>query len=482
MQHTIVVIEDVEATQKIYRARLEKAGYAVRAFSSAEPCLAALEAFEPSAICLDIGLPGITGLEALARIRQLRPDVPVVILTAEDDIRSSVQAMKMGAVDYLVKPVDLDVLEQVLRTALDRFELVLQVRSLRAQVEAGGAFQEIVGQTQPMARIASQIGLVLHNDVSVCLMGETGTGKELIARAIHQHGPRGSGPFVAVNCGAIPAELQESQYFGHEKGAFTGAVRQHRGFFEEASGGTIFLDEVAELSPESQVKLLRVLQDRRIRRVGSSGEIEIDVRVLSATHRDLKAMMAAGEFREDLYYRLVVFPIQVPPLRDRRGDIPLLAGHYLRLYSGKVGATTGQLSDEALACLIHHDWPGNVRELQNTIQFALLAARGGDIRAEHLPAHVAQAARGLVAGGSGPTLELLDPATGRVKPFERLEYEIFLRARAFCEGNVTRAAEALGVGRATIYRRLQQVERVDPGAGAEGTPPGASRFETKTDT
>lgn len=458
MQHTIFIVEDVEATQRIYRTRLEKAGYSVRTFTRAEPCLSVLETFEPSAICIDLGLPGLTGLEALERVRRLRPDVPVIILTGEADVRTCVQAMKMGAVDYLVKPVELEILEQILLSRVSRYELVLQVRRLREQVEAGLGWQEIVGQTPPMARIASQIGLVTGNDVSVYLQGETGTGKELIARSIHNHGPRSGRPFVAVNCGAIPRDLQESQFFGHERGSFTGAVRHHQGYFEEAQGGTVFLDEVAELSPESQVKLLRVLQERTIRRIGSDREIPVDVRVISATHRDLKALMQAGEFREDLYYRLVVFPVVVPPLRERRGDIPLLAGHFLHHYSTRMAMPQPGLSDEALACLTHYEWPGNVRELQNAVQFGLLASQGQEIRPEFLPPHLTRATRTGISVNGGMTLELLDPVTGELKTFERLEHEIFLRARTHVGGSVSRAAELLEVGRATIYRRLHSIE------------------------
>jgi two-component system response regulator HydG len=305
-----------------------------------------------------------------------------------------------------------------------------------------------------MHELRSRLGLVLQNDVTVFLHGESGTGKELVARAVHQGSSRASHPFVAVNCGAIPKELQESYFFGHEQGAFTGAHRRHRGFFEEAEGGTLFLDEVGELTLDAQVKLLRALQEREIRRVGGATDLAVDVRVLSASNRDLPALIRAGEFREDLYYRLVVYPVRVPALRDRRSDIPLLAGHFLGHYADQLGLTVPEIARETLECLLDHPWPGNVRELQNTVQFALLASQGETIRPSHLPESLPRTPETAPEGATGEAVGLLDPASGEVRSFEDLEREIFIRVLALAGNNVTEASRLLGIGRATFYRRL----------------------------
>jgi DNA-binding NtrC family response regulator len=466
MDHLAYLVEDETSIRMLVGEWLKPSGIGVREFDQAEGALSALETTEPSVIILDLGLPGMSGIEALERLHRQAPQVPVVVLTAEKDARIGVQAMKLGAVDYLVKPVDPDLFIQTVETAIQRYQMVLEIRTLRAQLTTEYRLHEIIGQSAEIRRVTSQLGLMLENSVPVLLQGETGTGKELIARIIHKKGARAEGPFVAINCGALPADLQESHFFGHEKGAFTGASGRHTGYFEEASGGTIFLDEVGELTPDAQVKLLRVLQEKVIRRLGSTREIDVDVRVISATNRNLDEMMATGEFREDLFYRLAVFPITVSPLRQRRSDIPLIIGHYLGKFSTELDVTTPELTDAAFADLVGHPWPGNVRELQNVIQYAILQSKGEPIEQSHLPASIKRRTGNTESHnldgscpGSSECLHLINPLTGSIKSFEQIEREVFLRAKAMADGSVTRAAMLLGVGRATIYRRLQDIKR-----------------------
>jgi DNA-binding NtrC family response regulator len=466
-ERTVLVIEDSESTQKLYRYWLEKAGYLVHAFSFAEPALQLLESEEPAAICLDLNLPGMSGLEALDRIRRLRPDTSVVVLTGKNDAGISVRALKAGAVEYLVKPVEREPFEEAIRLALQRHDLLVATRQARSGDTESAGVPELVGQSSPMRRLLAQVGVVLRGEVPVLIVGETGTGKELIARSIHAQGPRARGPFVPVNCGAIPRDLQESQFFGHERGSFTGAIRRHTGFFESAHGGTIFLDEIGEMTLEAQVKLLRALQERRVRRVGGEEEVAIDVRVVSASGRDLRTAMLEGRFREDLYYRLAVYPLEVPPLRDRSADIPTLVGHFLARHAARLGTVAPAISDEALAGLAAYRWPGNVRQLENVVQFLLLASGGRRIEAEHLPAEIPRTSPEPGPAMRPESIQLVDPLTGSLKPFERIELEIYLRAREIAGGNLSRAAEMLGVGRSTIYRRLRSSGEAEEETPAE---------------
>jgi DNA-binding NtrC family response regulator len=460
MADLIFVIEDEETTRMQYKLWLEGVGYETRMFPQAESCLAAMEAIEPAVVCLDLGLPGISGMEALERIRKERPLVSVIVITAEVHASIGVRAIKLGAFDYVLKPAEHEHFDRVVRQAVQHHKLLKEVESLRLQVNKGMPTTEFLGQSAAMNRISSQVGLILQNDVPVYIQGETGTGKELIARIIHNNGKRANGPFVPVNCGAIPRELQESQFFGHEKGSFTGAIKRHVGFFEEANGGTVFLDEVAALSADAQVKLLRVLQEMTIRRVGGSEEIPIDVRVISATHVDLRKMMDAGDYREDLFYRLVVYPISIPPLRDRQLDIPLFIGHYLGVYSKRMGVSVPKVSDAVLASLVSYNWPGNVRELENTVQFLLLAAQAGEIMPQHLPQNIALN-QVVVTDEADRTesVRLFDALTGKPKRLDQIEMEVLLWAREQTDGNITQVAEILGVGRATVYRKLQEYEK-----------------------
>ncbi len=455
MKRSVVIIEDDPGTRELFAFWLGELDLRAVACGNAAAGLLAMKSSRPAAVCLDLGLPDSDGMELLRELRTSHPHVPVVVITSEEDARVGVAAIKAGAQDYLVKPITPEAFDGAILSALQRHELEVEVRALRTRLSGESRAHGIVGQSTAMLRLASQIGTVLDADVPVLLQGETGTGKELVARMIHANGPRSRGPFVPVNCGAIPKDLQESHFFGHERGAFTGADRTRRGFFEEASGGVIFLDEIAELTPEAQVTLLRVLEERRVRRVGGERDLPVDVRVISATHRDLQAMVAAGAFREDLFFRLVVYPIALPPLRERADDVPLLVGHFLREHAQTAGLAVPEISDAALRALASHSWPGNVRELQNAVQFALLAAQGGAIEPEHLPAGCREDASGAGALDDGDAVRLHDAATGQLRPFADLEQEILVKSLAHESGNMTRTAQRLGIGRATLYRKLR---------------------------
>ncbi len=454
MSRLVFVIEDDPGTRELYAFWLKQMDLEARMFPSADGVLRALAADAPVAICLDLGLPDKPGLELLREIRERQPQVPVIVMTGDDGAQSGVTAIKAGAHDYLVKPILPDEFDSAVLTALQRHDLEVEVRELRLQLGRQQRAHGLVGQSSAMLRLASQIGMVLDADVPVLLQGETGTGKELVARTIHENGKRARGPFVPVNCGAIPKDLQESYFFGHERGAFTGADRLRRGFFEEAHKGVIFLDEIGELTLDAQVTLLRVLEEGTVRRVAGDREIHVDVQVVSATHRDLREMVAEGRFREDLFFRLVVYPIDLPPLRERVGDIPMLVGHFLRLYAKGMGLAVPEVAESTLRLLTRHLWPGNVRELQNVVQYALLASRGEPIEPSHLP--------GNVGGGTPPgqvvddpdVITLRDPVTGELRTFDDLELEIYTKARSLTGGNMSRTAQLLGVGRATLYRKL----------------------------
>jgi len=451
----IAIVDDDPMTRTLVRAWIEAEGLsAVEIASGAE---AIERAAEFSLMCLDLHLDdAIGGKDVIERVAASVPDVTVLVMTGDSNLETAVDVMRAGAYDYVTKPLDRAHFVTALRRALERAALLHRVRDLGRR--SGAAFGEIVGESAPIRELSRQVSNVLDSDIAVCVRGESGTGKELVARAIHFHGRRQKGPFVAVNCAAIPQSLQESELFGHERGAFTGALGVHRGRFEQAHGGTLFLDEVGEMSAMTQASLLRALQEKTIRRVGGVAEIAVNVRVVCATHRDLEAEVRAGRFREDLYFRLVVYPIEVPPLRARRTDIPLLVAHMLRRLRDDVGRDVSRVSPEALDAMMRYGWPGNVRELENAIHRAIVACRGDAIELADLPPVV----RGLPPLPA-PVAGAPSPATGTTAPdvvptLRDLERDAIARALAACKGNVTRAARMLGLGRATLYRRLSELQ------------------------
>jgi DNA-binding NtrC family response regulator len=418
---------------------------------------------------LDLNLPGRHGLELIKEVRERAMDPTFIVLTAHGSIDSAVEAMQRGVFDYIEKPVLPERFRAAVGRALERAELRGEVDRLRREMMRGGRFDEMIGSSARMLELFRLTEQVAPTNAAVLIVGESGTGKEVLARAVHRLSPRANRPFVAVNCAAIPAPLLESEVFGHEKGAYTGATAARAGCFEQADGGTLFLDEIGEMPVEMQTKLLRVLEERTVRRVGGSRETAVDVRILAASNRDLEALCREGRFREDLYFRLNVFTLETPPLRKRMEDVPALADHFLRAFvrENPSRRTTG-FSDEALAVLKKHPWPGNVRELRNIVQRAAVLCPQGEVRAEHLP-------RALRDGPADPPV-VLDSGAASIPIGSTLadaEKEIILRTLRACEGRKPRAAEILGISLKTLYTRLQKYEedgkerpardRADPG-------------------
>ncbi|MEW5762547.1 MAG: sigma-54 dependent transcriptional regulator [Bacillota bacterium] len=440
----ILVIDDEEHMRWALERAMKQEGYGVITATGGHEGLEALHREGAALVILDLKMPDLDGIEVLKRIRESFPRLPVIMITAHGTIQTAIEAMKMGAADYITKPFDLDELKIVIRKTLQMSHLINEVSFLRAELmkEHG----EMVGNSPAIMEVRRLIEHVAPTDATVLLTGESGTGKEVAAVAIHRKSPRADGPFIAVNCAALPEQLLESELFGHEKGAFTGATARKPGRFEMAARGTIFLDEVAEMSPAMQVKLLRVLQDKSFERVGGTETLRVDTRIIAATNRDLAASVREGSFRQDLYYRLNVFSIHLPPLRERREDIPLLADHFLRKMAPLYRPCT--LSREALDLLCRYDWPGNIRELQNVIERALILCQESEIKPAHLPKEL-QAAP---ARPPCPVVNLPDEGIS----LEEVEKMLILQALDKSRGNQTRAAQLLGITRATLLYRMQK--------------------------
>lgn len=385
LNRKILIVDDEPAVQQSLGMVLKNL-YELHFAGSGEECFEKLRKATYDLIILDLRLPGKSGLEILKDIRFLAPSTPVLMLTAVDDTRSAVEAMKLGAVDYLLKPFDVEEMKLVVERVITQQELREKVIKLEEEVSRVYRFENIVGKSPGMQKVFRRISQVMNQDATVLILGENGTGKELVARAVHYNGIRKHGPFIPVDCTSIPKELLESELFGHEKGAFTGAHQRKKGTFELAHGGTMFLDEIGELPLEIQSKLLRVIQEREFRRVGGSEAVRVDVRLITATNRNLEKMMADGQFRKDLYYRIHVVPILLPPLRERKEDIPLLAHHFLKTMNKKTRGCVQTLSSDLILAFIHYDWPGNVRELANFMERLLITVEESELKASHFRA------------------------------------------------------------------------------------------------
>ncbi len=452
-QPSILVIDDEAIMRDVIVRLLEKAGYAVEAVTSGEAGLSRLAEQEFDLVLLDLMLPGMGGLAALDKIFESQADIQVVMITAYASIENAVTATKAGAFDFVTKPFKNDELLLVVKNALEKRQLELENRQLRETLERRDRFQDIIGKNEQMQRIFALISRVGPRRSTVLITGESGTGKELIAKAIHNCSERSGGQFVAVNCGTIPFDLLESELFGHVKGAFTGANASKQGLFEIADGGTLFLDEIGTLPLETQAKLLRVLQEREFRRVGGLDNVKVDVRILAASNTDLKEAVEKGEFREDLYYRLNVINVRIPPLRERKDDIPLLAEHFMQQFceENRTGSLT--LEQGALRVLMEYDWPGNVRELENVIERAVvLAPPESSISEDLFPREILQSSslsfNDLDLGPNGASLKELV-----------LEYERHLITTALkkTEGNQKQAAEMLRVNPTTLNEKLKRL-------------------------
>ncbi|MEN8158643.1 MAG: sigma-54 dependent transcriptional regulator [Myxococcota bacterium] len=447
----ILIVEDEAGIRLALTGLLRRQGYEVIQCEAGDEALARLEAEAFDFVLTDLALGnGPSGLDVMRTSRERQPETPVVMITAHGNEKIAVEAMKLGAEDYVPKPFDNDEIRLVVQRALERTRLARENRELRARIERDFGMGNLVGRGAAMRRVFETIRKVAETDLTVLVRGESGTGKELVAQALHEASARKKGPFVAVNCAAISRELVESELFGHEKGAFTGADARRAGRFEAAHGGTIFLDEIGDMAPDTQAKVLRVLQERCFERVGGGKPIEVDVRVVAATHRDLEKDVAADRFREDLYYRLKVVELQLPPLRERSEDLPALAGRFLGEVAERLGRPQKRLSPEALGALVRHPWPGNVRELQNVIEQAAVLSAGDEIAASEL----GLGAPGEATPGAEEALPFSDAKRAAVERFER---DFLLRALRAHDGNISRTAEAIGMVRQSLQLKIREL-------------------------
>lgn len=451
MNKLVFIVDDEEhiTTLLSYWVK-DKWKYDIQIFSSGEEVLKKIY-LKPDLVLLDIMMPGINGVETLKRIKQFDQNIPVIILSAQGSIEVAVESLRYGAFDYFPKPIDNQRLEPAIKNAINAYELVKEVDQLKELVKREYSFDNIVSADIRMQDVFKLISKVLDNDITVLINGESGVGKELVARAIHYNGKRKDKPFVVVNCASIPRELLESELFGHEKGSFTGAHQRKLGKFEVANGGTLFLDEVGDLEMSLQAKILRVIQERTFERVGGNELIRSDVRILSATNRDLRAEVDKKSFREDLYYRLSSFPIYVPPLRQRKGDILVLADHFLKIFNIKLNRNIKGFSKKVLKLMYNYEWFGNIREMENTIERCIIVAEKDFIEVDDLPAHIRS---GETSGNIEITENLFNDEN--IIPFEKLKEESIRHALRVTKGNIVEAAKKLQLGRATIYRLMEK--------------------------
>jgi DNA-binding NtrC family response regulator len=444
----IFLVDDDDGSRQAMARALDRVGYSVRSFPSAEEALEVVQGDEPvDMVISDVRMPGMNGWEFLREVTAVRPDLPFILVTAYADVEDAVAALQEGADDYLTKPVKMQELRRRVQLHLERRILTDENRQLRQRLDKSFGFEGIVGHSSAMEDLIEKIKVVAPARSTVLVVGESGTGKELVANALHQNSPRADGPFVAVNCGAIPGEILESELFGHEKGAFTGAHQRRIGLIESANGGTLFLDEVSELSLDLQVKLLRVLETREVTRVGGTVALPVDFRLVAATNRSLEQWVADGRFRQDLFFRLKVVMLTIPTLHERAEDIPLFVQHFLQYFNAELERDITRVHPSVLAALKRYPWPGNVRELRNLMESLVLFARGQEISLEDLPAEYRSVTTGLPAEASGPW---------KPRSMAEIEKEAILRALEYTEGHRAKAANLLQIGLRTLQRKLKE--------------------------
>ena len=440
---SILIVDDEPGVRSALGGVLRDEGYAVEAVASGESCLERLVEQDFDVVLLDVWMPGLDGLETLQRLRERQVDAQVVVISGHGNVESAVRAIKLGAFDFVEKPLSLDKAVLVVRNALRQRALEAENRDLRAQVDRRHV---LVGESPVMRHLREQVMLAAPTNGRVLILGENGTGKEVVARTLHAHSRRRLGPFVEVNCAAIPEELIESELFGHTKGAFTGAVADRRGRFEHATGGTIFLDEIGDMSLKTQAKVLRALQENAVQPVGGTALVRVDVRIVAATNKDLQEEIRAARFREDLFFRLNVVPIYVPPLRDRTDDIPRLAEHFMATLSAEYGRRVKRFAPDAMSRLQHYTWPGNVRELHNVVERLLIMVPDSVITAQDVSFI-----------GDAPVVDAAAPAavTPLAEARDRFERDYILHVLAAQHGNISRTADALGVERSNLYKKMR---------------------------
>ncbi len=451
MRESILVVDDEAGVRSSLAGILGDEGYQVESVDSGECCLAALETRRFDLLLLDVWLPGMDGLETLARVRYLDPELPVIVISGHGNIETAVKAVRGGAQDFVEKPLSLDKTLLVVRNALRQRRLESENRALKAQVEQRWL---IVGESPVIRALRAEIAQAAPSNGRVLIYGENGTGKELVARNLHLKSLRCDGPFVEVNCAAIPEELIESELFGHVRGAFTGAVGSKKGKFELADGGTLFLDEIGDMSLKTQAKVLRALQEQKVEPVGGTASVPVDVRVIAATNKRLDEEIARGTFREDLFYRLNVIPFRVPPLRERAEDVPSLVRHFLADFAAEYGRRAKEVSAPAVELLAAQPWPGNVRELRNVVERLVIMVPGERIEARHLPESLLAASPGPEPAGEGDAARE-EPGRSLADAREDFEKRYIWRKYRECGGNMSRTAEALGVERSNLYRKMR---------------------------
>ncbi|VAW21214.1 Formate hydrogenlyase transcriptional activator [hydrothermal vent metagenome] len=451
MDEKILIVDDEQQIRAILKHLLADEGYLVRTADNGYKAIQIVNEFRPDLVLMDQKMPGINGIDTTVKIKEQYPGQTIIILTAHGAVSFAVDAIKKGAYDYLEKPFDNDKLLILIRRALQHCKMSSELSRLRNSINDKYSFKNIIGQSRLMNQVIEQVKCVCETDATVLLLGESGVGKEVIANAIHYNSKRKDKPMIAINCGAIPTHLIESELFGHEKGAFTDAKEAKPGKFEQVNGGTLFLDEISELPLNDQVKLLRILEERKITRVGGKKVIPVDFRLISATNQDMEKRVKQGKFRLDLFYRLNIFSITIPPLRERKDDIPLLAEHFMYKYNRQLGLNVKTISQKAIECLSNFNWPGNIRDLENAIQSAGILSQGDSIREEHLPLRI----RGY--GSLGHSTEIKGSLDEKVKKFNsQVEKEIILDALRSCNYNRTKTAEYLKISRKTLFNKMRQ--------------------------